>query len=312
MNTGTNRLRALLVLLLLAWIAGSGCSLLRRSALNQVANAVASTGTTFASDEDPDLIQAAAPFSLKLMESLLAETPRHQGLLSAAASGFTQYAFAFVHQEADELEARDLNAAEALRTRARHLYLRAHTYGLRGLEVEHPGFPNALLANPRTAVRAVTEADVPLLYWTATAWAAAISLSKDNPELIAQIPAIEALMDRALELDESYSRGAIHTFLVTYEMSRQGAPGDPAARARKHFERALALSEGRNAAPLVALAEAVAVRQQDLKEFESLLNRALAVNPDANPETRLMNLVMQRRARWLLSRKAELFLIEDE
>ena len=312
MRTGTNRLRALLILLLLAWIAASGCSLLRHSALNQVANAVAGSGTTFASDEDPDLVKAAAPFSLKLMESLLAETPQHQGLLSAAASGFTQYAFAFVQQEADELEARDLAAAEALRTRARRLYLRARTYGLRGLEVNHPRFPSALLASPRAAVRDATTDDVPLVYWTAIAWAAAISLSKDNPELIAQIPVMEALIDRALELDESYDRGAIHTFLVTYEMSRQGAPGDPAARARTHFERAMALSEGKSAAPLVALAEAVSVRQQNVKEFESLLNRALAINPDANPDTRLRNLVMQRRARWLLSRKAELFLIEDE
>ncbi len=312
MRTEANRLRALLILLLLAWIGGSGCSLLRRSALNRVANAVAGSGTTFASDEDPDLIKAAAPFSLKLMESLLAETPQHQGLLSAAASGFTQYAFAFVQQEADELEARDLAAAEALRTRAKRLYLRAHTYGLRGLEVEHPGLPNALLANPRAAVRATTTADLPLLYWTAIAWAAAISLSKDTPELIAQIPIMEALMDRALELDESYDRGTIHTFLVTYEMSRQGAPGDPAARARTHFERAMALSEGKNAAPLVALAEAVAVKKQDVKEFESLLNRALIINPEANLDTRLLNVVMQRRARWLLSREAELFLIDDE
>ncbi|MBI4840775.1 MAG: hypothetical protein HY803_06835 [candidate division NC10 bacterium] len=312
MRTGTNRLRALLVLLLLVWIAGSGCSLLRRYALNQFANAVAHSGTTLASDEDPDLVKAAAPFSLKLLESLLAESPQHQGLLSAAASGFTQYAFAFVQQEADELEARDLAAAEALRTRARRLYLRAHTYGLRGLEVNHPGFPNTLLANARVAVRAATRADVPFLYWTATAWAAAISLSKDNPEFVALIPAMEALMDRALELDESYGRGAIHTFLVTYEMSRQGAPGDPAARAREHFERALALSEGKDASPLVALAEAVAVKTQDVNEFESLLSRALIINPDTNPDTRLLNVVMQRRARWLLSRKAELFLIENE
>jgi predicted anti-sigma-YlaC factor YlaD len=301
-----------LPILLLAWIASSGCSLLRRSALNEVANAVTGSGTTFASEEDPELAKAAAPFSLKLLESLLAENPQHQGLLFAAASGFTQYAFAFVQQEADELEARDLTAAEALRTRARRLYLRAHTYGLRGLEVEHPGFPDALLANPRAAVRAATTANVPLLYWTATAWAAAISLSKDTPELIARLPAMEALMDRALELDENYGRGAIHTFLVTYEMSRPGAPGDPAVRARKHFERAMVLAEGKSAAPLVALAEAVAVRQQNVKEFESLLNRALAIHPDATPDTRLLNVVMQRRARWLLSRKAELFLTENE
>jgi predicted anti-sigma-YlaC factor YlaD len=309
-GTGTDRLRAMLLLLLLAGIAGSGCSLFRRAALNQVATA--GSGTTFASEEDPDLVKAAAPFSLKLMESLLAETPQNQGLLTAAARGFTQYAFAFVQQEADELEARDLAAAEALRARARRLYLRAHTYGLRGLEVEHPGFPNALLANPKAAVRVATKADVPLLYWTATAWAAAISLSKDIPDLVAQIPAMEALMDRALDLDERFDRGAIHTFLVTYEMSRQGAPGDPVARARNHFERAMVLAEGKNAAPLVALAEAVAVKTQDVKEFESLLNRALAVDPDANADTRLLNLVMQRRARWLLSQKAELFLIETE
>jgi predicted anti-sigma-YlaC factor YlaD len=280
--------------------------------VDQVATAIAGSGTTFASEEDPELVKAAAPFSLKLMESLLEETPQHQGLLTAAASGFTQYAFAFVQQEADELEVRDLAVAEALRTRARRLYLRARNYGLRGLDVNHPGFPGALLADPRAAVRAATNADVPLLYWTAAGWAAAISLSKDNPGLVAQIPAMEALMDRALELDDSYGRGAIHTFLVTYEMSRQGAAGDPAARARAHFERAMALAGGTSAAPLVALAEAVAIRQQNVKEFESLLNRALAMNPDANPDTRLLNLVMQRRARWLLSQKAELFLIETE
>jgi len=181
----------------------------------------------------------------KLLESLLAETPEHPGLLSAAASGVTQYAFAFVQQEADELEARDLAAAEALRARARRLYLRARNYGLRGLEVDHFGFPNAVRANPRAAVQAATEADVPLLYWTAAAWGAAISLSKDTPELVAQLPAMEALIDRALELDESFGRGAIHTFLVTYEMSRQGVRGDPAARARTHFARAMTLSEGK-------------------------------------------------------------------
>jgi predicted anti-sigma-YlaC factor YlaD len=296
---------------LLAGIACTGCSL-RDYALNEFADAVARSGTTLASDEDPELIKAAAPFSLKLLESLLAEKPRHQGLLCAAASGFTQYAFAFVQQEADEVEAHDLAAAEALRTRARRLYLRARHYGLRGLEVEHPGLTNAVLADPRAAVRAATGAELPLLYWTAAAWAAAISLSKDNPELVAQIPAMEALMDRALELDEGYAGGAIHTFFVTYEMSRPGAPGDPAARARRHFEQAMVLSGGMDASPLVSLAEAVAVKQQDVKEFESLLNRALAIDPGADPDRRLLNLVMQRRARWLLSRKAELFLTDNE
>jgi len=297
--------------LLLAWIAGSGCSI-RRYAMNKAADALASSGTTFASDDDPDLVKAAAPFSLKLMESFLAENPEHRGLLSAATSGFTQYAFAFVQQEADEMEPRDLAAAEALRTRARRLYLRAQKYGVRGLEVKHPGFGKAVLANPKAAVRVATKAEVPLLYWTAAAWASAISLSKDNPELVGQIPAMEALIDRALELDESFGGGAIHSFLISYEMSRQGLLGDPAVRSRQQFERALALSQGKDAAPFVALAEAVTIKKQDLKEFELLLNQALAINPDANPNTRLVNTIMQRRARWLLSRKSDLFLIEEK
>ena len=295
--------------LLLVWFAGIGCSV-RRYALNQAANAVAASGSTFASDDDPELVKAAAPFSLKLMESLLAESPRHPGLLAATASGFTQYGYAFVQQEADEVEPRDFAAAEVMRARARQLYLRALRYGLRGLEVKHPGFDKALLADPKAAVRITTKADVPLLYWTAAAWASAISLSKDNPERIGQIPAMEALIDRALQLDESYGHGSIHTFLISYEMSRAGGAGDPSARARKHFERAMVLAEGADASPLVALAEAVAIKKQDVKEFESLLNQALAINPDANPDKRLLNTVMQRRARWLLSRKAELFLIE--
>jgi predicted anti-sigma-YlaC factor YlaD len=297
--------------LLLACFAGSGCSI-HRYALNQASDAVAQSGATYASDDDPELVKAAAPFGLKLTESLLAENPRHLGLLTSAASGFTQYSYAFVQEEADEVEPHDFAAAEAMRGRARHLYLRAQGYGLRGLEVKHPGFGKALLANPKATVRTATKPDVPLLYWTAAAWASAISLSKDHPELVGQIPAMEALMDRALELDESWDHGAIHSFMITYEMSRAGAAGDPAARARKHFDRAMALSRGTDASPLVALAEAVTIQKQDVQEFESLLNQALAINPDANPDLRLRNTVMQRRARWLLSRKSELFLIESK
>src|SRR6185369_6213554 len=130
----------------------------------------------------------------------------------------------------------------------------------------------------------------------------AIALSKDNPELIAEQPLAEALVDRALQLDEAFDYGAIHGFLVTYEMSRQGAAGKAEERARQHFERAVQLSNGQLAGPYVSLAETVSVQKQDVKEFRQLLDRALAISPDARPEWRLVNLVMQRRAKWLLGR----------
>jgi len=285
-----------------------GCSL-KRMAVNKLGDALASGGTTFAADDDPELVKAAVPFSLKLMESLLNESPNHRGLLEAASSGFTQYSYAFVQQDADELEPGDFAAAEALRARAKRLYLRARNYGLRGLEAAHPGFTNALSQKPLEAVRRMRKRDVPQLYWCAAAWGSAISLGKDDPALLATIPQMEALIDRALELDESWGEGAIHSFLVSYEMSRQGASGDPVERARRHFERALQLAGGRQAGLFVTFAEAVCVEKQIVKQFEELLGQALAIDADAYPEQRLANLVMQRRARWLLSRKDELFLL---
>jgi predicted anti-sigma-YlaC factor YlaD len=293
--------------LLFALALTSGCSI-KKMAINKLGDALAGGGTTFASDDDPELIRAAVPFSLKLIESLLAESPRHRGLLLAACSGFTQYSFAFVNQDADELADTDMAAGDVLRARAKRLYLRARNHGLRGLEVKHPDFEQALLKNPKAAVRAASSADVPLLYWTAAAWGAAISISKDDPRLVSDQVIVEALIDRALELDEDFERGAIHGFLISYEMARQGAPGGAAERARKHFDRAMELSQGKLASPLVSLAESVAVEKQDRAGFQNLLNRALAINPDTAPESRLQNLVAQRRARWLLGRVDELFL----
>ena len=285
----------------------AGCSI-NRFAVNKLGDALAGSGTTFASDDDPQLIAAAIPFSLKLMESLLASSPTHRGLLLAAASGFTQYSYAFVQQDADELEDRDVARAAEARTRARKLYLRARDYGLRGLETGHPRFGQQLRADARAAARTATAADVPLLYWTAAAWGSAIALSKDHPELVADLGLVEALIDRALELDERFDSGAIHGFLISYELVRQGARGDPVERARAHFERAVSLTGGQLAGPYVSLAEGVSVSRQDRREFESLLHRALAIDPDARPEWRLANLVVQRRARWLLSRADEIFL----
>ena len=292
-------------------LALAGCSV-RRMAANQLGNALAGNGTVMATDNDPELVKAAAPFSLKLMESVLAENPRHRGLLSATASGFAQYSYAFVQQDADELEEKDVAAAAALRLRAKKLYLRARDYGLRGLEVEHADFKTALAAQPKVAVRVTEKKDVPLLFWTAASWMAAISAGKNDPDLIGDLPKAEALMDRALELDESFNGGAIHSFLIAYELSRAGGVGDPVARAKQHFDRALALGGGNAVGPLVTFAESVDVKQQNAAEFKSMLERALAVNVDARPEWRLENLVLQRRARWLLAHTEDLFLTPEK
>jgi predicted anti-sigma-YlaC factor YlaD len=298
-------LRSLVLLMVIA-VAASGCSV-RKMAVNKMGDSLANGGTTFSSDDDPDLVGDALPFSLKLMESLLAENPQHRGLLLASCSGFTQYAFVYVQVPAEETEDEDLAKADLLRIRARHLYLRARDYGLRDLEIAHPRFASEIRENAKAAVAKTGPKDVPLLYWTAASWGAAISVSKDDPEIIADQPIVEALIDRALELNPDYDFGAIHNFLITYESVRRTGTGDSAVRSRQHFERAVELTKGQSASPYVALATTVSVSKQDNKEFESLLKKALAVNPDERPEWRLTNIVMQRRARWLLSREDELF-----
>lgn len=291
---------ALLALALLA----SGCSV-RQMAASSIGDALAGGGDAYASDDDIDLVGTATPFGLKTIESLLGTVPEHHGLLLAAARGFTQYGYVWVQTPAEQMEERDVRTAYAQYARARKLYLRAREYGLRGLGVTHV----AMRADPAAALARTTREDVPLLYWTALAWGAAISLSKDDPATIAGLPAVDALVRRAAELDIDWDYGALRGFLIGYELNRPNAAPDAIARARRHFERAVELSAGQQAAPFVALAESVAVARHDRREYEALLQQALAVDPDGRPEWRLANLVMQRRARWLLAR-AELLIPE--
>ena len=289
-------------------LALSACSP-KTMVVNAVGNALAGESSSWGRDDDPDLVRDATPFALKTIESLIEQSPNHKGLLLAASSGFAGYAYAFVESDADYVEARDLAAATALRARAQKLYRRAREYGLHGLEVDNPIFRSALQTDPAKAVADVRwKADVPLLYWTAAAWALEISLAKQDAELTADLPLTAMMVHRALELDEGYGRGALYDFLIAYDGGRPASAGGSVERARADFERALAFAGGTRAAPYVTFAETVSVATQNRAEFVKLLNEALAVVPDRAPEQRLANLIAQKRARWLLGRADELFI----
>lgn len=275
--------------------------------VSRIADAVSSGGDVFARDDDPELVRDAVPFALKAMESLLESRPDHKGLRTALCKGFAQYAAAFVLPDAEE--ERDPEARRAGIERARRLFLRARDHGIRGLSIGLEGFSAALAADPAAAAATAGAQDVPLLYWTGVAWSLAVSTSADDPSLLADLPRIEALMRRALALDERYDDGAIHEFFVAFEGGRPEAMGGSVERARRHMERATALAAGKKVSPLVTFAGTVSVRTQDRKEFLDLLDRALAFDARAlAPEHRLDNLVSQRRARRLKGRADELFL----
>ncbi len=275
-----------------------------------VANAISSnsSGAVYASDDDPELIRAAVPFGLKTMEGLLAEQPDHEGLLISLASGFTQYGYAFVQADADDAEASGKSeAARALQVRARKLFLRARDYGLRGLEVRHQGI-TAKLKGSRDlgpALQGLNKDDLPLVYWTAASWALAISASKEDMSSVAELPAPEALMRRALAIDETWDEGSLHEFFVSFEAARGGPDG--LKRAEEHFARAEELSKGKKLGTLVSYAESVSVAKQDRAEFNRFLQEVVNADVESDKPHRLANVLAQRRAKQLLARSEDLF-----
>ena len=299
-------MRLSLALLLFAAVAASGCSL-KQMAANTIANTLAETGSTFTSDEDVKLVADAIPFALKLYESTLESVPKHQPLLLSTCSGFTQYAYGFVETEAESLPSNRRAEIQELRDRALRLYLRARGYCFRALNERFgPKTSDTLLQNPDAVVAKATRADVPLLYWTAASWGAAISLGIDKPDLAVDLPTVRVLGERALALDAAWGKAALHELFITLDSLPEALGGNP-ARAKEHFDKAVEIQKGLSPGPYVALALGVAVPNQDRAEFERLLKAALAVDPEKDPSSRLVVLITQQRARLLLERIDESF-----
>jgi predicted anti-sigma-YlaC factor YlaD len=289
----------------------SGCSP-RRYALHKTADALTSgTGTVFAGDSDPELIEDALPFALKMYESLLASLPEHVGLLTATGKSFCMYAYAFIHMPADTLPDSKIELQTQKLRRAKSLYLRARGYLLRGLEARHPGFRALLDSNQTdTAMAMVTEADSSLLYWAAMAWSGAFVTNKFDFSMAVEMKKPLAFMRKMLELHPSFGQGGVHEFFISYYGGTPRSMGGSEQKAREHFARALELADSAKAGPYVALATTVAVANQDLDEYKSLLNKALAIDVDASPSNRLANIITQRKAAWLLNHIDYYFLVD--
>ena len=302
------------VVLAFILLLANGCGTLRQAAIRDLAGVFSgpSGSNVYVQDDDPELIRDALPFALKTYEALLAAQPKDRDLCLTTADAFVEFASAFVHEEAQRLEEVDFERAKHLRKRAAKLYLRGRNYALAGLSADYPAFEEDLRKDPYPALNALSGKDVPLLFWAAAGWAGAVSTDVNNMSLVAELPIVEAMMRRALELDEDFEDGAIHEFFITYEGSRSEAMGGSAERAMEHFDRVVSITRGQKASPYVSLASSVAVRKQDYKMFEDLLNKALAIDPDTVPEWRLANTLAQEKAQWLLDQRAGLFLDYEE
>lgn len=275
-----------------------GCSA-RQLIVHELGNELAAQGQ--AAEDDMLLARDAAAFYLKLTESLLQEGPGNQRLAQAVAGGFTQYAYAFVAFEADRIEARDARAAQTMRVRAARMYARAHRHALAALEHHLPGFARALASADPAAWPSLSEEQVALAYWGAASWGGLISLSKDDPETVADLPLAIRLATLAHNRAPDHGEGALAALMGSFEAAR---PGGSRLVAETYFDRAVALGAGRNAGAFVAKAENIALPQGDRATFESLLRQALRA---ADTRRDLQNEVMRARALWLLETIDDLF-----
>ena len=292
-----------------AWLRGAflavvllnlaACST-RQLVIGQLAEGLAAQGQ--AGEDDLDLAREASAFYLKLSESVLREQPEHIALAESVSAGFTQYAYAFVAFEADRVEDEDVKAAERLRLRAARLYRRAQRHAMTALEAAHPGFQAALRGRPEAWPR-LDKDEVGLAYWAAASWGGWISLGKDEPDLVADLPLAARLAHLAWQADPDWGQGSLTGLLATFEAAR---PGGDRGQALAWFDRAIVQSGGRSAGPLLAKAEGHALPAGDRASFEALLREALAI-PETDGPLALQNQVMRRRATWLLDKSGDLF-----
>lgn len=301
--------------LALLWLAStalvtSGCSL-KTFALRSVADAMSGTGTVYSSDEDPELVRDAIPFALKTMEQLADALPDHLGVRIALARTCTALAVGFFKEDAEHMEEKDVAASRPMYKRAKKLSLRARNYALQAFELRIKGGRKAIErgseAEQRAALAKLQKGDVELLYWLGASWAAAISTGKDDMKLVGELPRVGRVMERALALDETWDEGALHEFFVLFDNGRGADQGGGPKKATEHYSRALSLGQNKKLSAYVSLAETVMVDAQNKPEFKRLLGIVVAADVDLHPAYRLVNILAQRRAAWLLVRTDELF-----
>jgi hypothetical protein len=268
----------------------------KHMALNRMAAALVDASAVYERDNDPEFVRLAAPGTLKMVEMLLSQAPDHTQLLLTGCSGFTEYAYGFLHVDA-QLKTQDAAAAAELKARAAKMYQRARGYCLHGMEVRHPGLTLASIArDPVAALARTTVDDVPWLYWTAASWGADLSLSANPLLRVTELASVRALLNRAKTLDDTWDRGAIYEALIAFDALPPLLGGSPAS-ARADFDRAMALSSGTSVFACVALASATA----DPVEKRRLLEQALAIDVSQLTSRRLTSLIAQRYARALLA-----------
>jgi hypothetical protein len=262
-------------------------------------------------EEEDDIAYAnhASLNSLKLLEGMQRSSPKDSIVLYMLARSFASYTFGFV--ENDILEAQGINEPieKAATARAKRFYGRGKKFGLMLLS-KNSAFKKSLdgsLDSFKKALNGFHKKDVPALFWTAFDWGSLINLSKNSPEAIAEIPRIEAMMKRVMELDENYYYAGPHQFFGVFYASTPKMLGGQPEVAKKEFEEAIQFTHGKDLMTKVLYAQYYAVQIQDRSLYRSLLKEVVDADAAQLPEQRLANELAKRRAEILLNKEKMFF-----
>ncbi|MDR2012834.1 MAG: TRAP transporter TatT component family protein [Rhodanobacter sp.] len=270
-------------------------------ALGGCATVVNHTSQKFADDlsagildqDDVTLAHEGIPSWLLLVDGLIQGDPNNAGLLLAGARLYGAYTGGFVDdpQRADRLSARSFGYAK-----------RAACIGMAGLchQLDAP-FDAFQSEVGKAGVK-----DVPLMYALATAWAGRIQATSGDWKAIADIPKVQALIERVVALDPDHAKGEPYMYLGVLATLRPASLGGQPEQGRADFEKALALSAGKNQMVRVLYAQHYARLVFDKELHDKLLNEVLAADPHA-PGLTLINVLAQQRARALLASGKDYF-----
>jgi hypothetical protein len=238
---------------------------------------------------DLRVIREGMPAYLMLMDGLVESWPDNDRLLLAAAQAYSSYAMAFIG--ADEAAFRDA------------LLLRAKTYALQALAERGVSAPlTSPFAEFEREVGQTTRSDLSYVFWSASCWGNWIGAHTTSITAVAELPRVEALMRRALTLDESYYYGGPHIFMGVLYASRPPVAGGNLDLSNRHFLKAIEIGQGKFLMAYVYYADYYARKVLDRELFVSTLKKVLDSPPDAAPELALMNTVARQKAEALLAK----------
>ena len=287
------------LLAVLALFALPGCSV-QRLATRASAGLVADSFAAVNAEEDLELAEGGAAAGLPLLEGVLRGDPDAVDVRLLAAEAYSGYALAFVEQD-------DPERAAGLYRRARDHALHAWAVAARRGGIAQPG--DGLWFDLDALERYLASLDprfVPAVYWTVQGWGGMVKNRPSDPDLLADVPVLQALARFVLRHDPGYGFAGAHLLLGALSGSLPAILGG-AAEARDHFEAALSLTGRRFLMTHVLYAATYAVQVQDRALFDRLLDEVRGAGPNLLPERRLANAVAQQRAGRLARAVDELF-----